>query len=212
MKLYMSPRAPNPKRVCMFIDEKGIEPIEWLAVDLNAGAHRHQDFLHLNPLARVPVLTLDDGRCISESRAICSWLEGYCPDPNLMGEGYEERAFIEMYDRYVEWYVLLPTAQWVRHGHPGLAALENPQFPAFAENQAKKREAGLEWLEKRLESHPWVAGERFSIADITAFCAVEFARVMKFKPSEAGYHHIQRWRDSVAARPCATAGDQMPAR
>lgn len=211
MKLYMSPRAPNPKRVCMFIAEKGLDSIQSIAVDLNAGAHREQDFLSRNPLSRVPVLELDDGRFISESRAICTWLEGVYPQPNLMGEGAEERAFIEMYDRYVEWYILLPTAQWVRHAHPGLVALENPQFPDFAQNQAAKRDLGLAWLEQQLGKYPWVAGERFTIADITAFCAIEFSRVMKFKPGDAGYVNIQRWRDELAARPSAVAGDQTPA-
>jgi len=210
MKLYMSPRAPNPKRVCMFIAEKGLDSIQSIAVDLNAGAHREQDFLSRNPLARVPVLELDDGRFISESRAICTWLEGVYPQPNLMGEGSDERAFIEMYDRYVEWYILLPTAQWVRHAHPGLVALENPQFPDFAQNQAAKRDLGLAWLEQQLGKYPWVAGERFTIADITAFCAIEFSRVMKFKPGDAGYVSIQRWRDELAARPSAVAGDQVP--
>lgn len=127
-----------------------------------------------------------------------------------MGEGSDERAFIEMYDRYVEWYILLPTAQWVRHAHPGLVALENPQFPDFAQNQAAKRELGLAWLEQQLGKYPWVAGERFTIADITAFCAIEFSRVMKFKPGDAGYLNIQRWRDELAARPSAVAGDQVP--
>ena len=211
MKLYMSPRAPNPKRVCMFIAEKGLDSIQSIAVDLNAGAHREQDFLSRNPLSRVPVLELDDGRFISESRAICTWLEGVYPQPNLMGEGADERAFIEMYDRYVEWYILLPTAQWVRHAHPGLVALENPQFPDFARNQAAKRDLGLAWLEQQLGKYPWVAGERFTIADITAFCAIEFSRVMKFKPGDAGYVNIQRWRDELAARPSAVAGDQTPA-
>ncbi|NDA73567.1 MAG: glutathione S-transferase family protein, partial [Betaproteobacteria bacterium] len=117
MKLYMAPRAPNPKRVCMFLAEKGIDTIEWIAVDLNAGAHRDQAFVSKNPLARVPVLELDDGRYISESRAICSWIEAHHPEPSLMGETGEARAFIEMYDRYVEWYLLLPTAQWIRHAH-----------------------------------------------------------------------------------------------
>ena len=210
MKLYMSPRAPNPKRVCMFIAEKGLDSIQSIAVDLNAGAHREQDFLSRNPLARVPVLELDDGRFISESRAICTWLEGAYPQPNLMGEGSEERAFIEMYDRYVEWYILLPTAQWVRHAHPGLVALENPQFPDFAQNQAAKRDLGLAWLEHQLGKYPWVAGERFTIADITAFCAIEFSRVMKFKPGDDGYLNIQRWRDELAAKPSAVAGDQVP--
>jgi glutathione S-transferase len=115
-----------------------------------------------------------------------------------------------MYDRYVEWYILLPTAQWVRHAHPGLLALENPQFPDFAQNQAAKRDLGLAWLEQQLGKYPWVAGERFTIADITAFCAIEFSRVMKFKPGDAGYLNIQRWRDEVAARPSAVAGDQVP--
>jgi glutathione S-transferase len=195
----------------MFIAEKGLDSIQSIAVDLNAGAHREQDFLSRNPLARVPVLELDDGRFISESRAICTWLEGVYPQPNLMGEGADERAFIEMYDRYVEWYILLPTAQWVRHAHPGLVALENPQFPDFAQNQAAKRDLGLAWLEQQLGKYPWVAGERFTIADITAFCAIEFSRVMKFKPGDAGYVNIQRWRDELAARPSAVAGDQTPA-
>jgi len=128
-----------------------------------------------------------------------------------MREGSEERAFIEMYDRYVEWCILLPTAQWVRHAHPGLVALENPQFPDFAQNQAAKRDLGLAWLEQQLGKYPWVAGERFTIADITAFCAIEFSRVMKFKPGDAGYLNIQRWRDELAARPSAVAGDQTPA-
>ncbi|NCX21816.1 MAG: glutathione S-transferase family protein [Betaproteobacteria bacterium] len=210
MKLYMAQRAPNPKRVCMFLAEKGIDTIEWIAVDLNAGAHRDQAFVSKNPLARVPVLELDDGRYISESRAICSWIEAHNPEPSLMGETGEARAFIEMYDRYVEWYLLLPTAQWIRHAHPGLVALENPQFPDFAENQAKKRETGLAWLEERLSQNPWVAGSDFTIADITAFCAIEFSRVMKFKPAEAGYAQIQHWRDRVAARPSASAGDHLP--
>jgi glutathione S-transferase len=195
----------------MFIAEKGLDSIQSIAVDLNAGAHREQDFLSRNPLSRVPVLELDDGRFISESRAICTWLEGVYPQPNLMGEGADERAFIEMYDRYVEWYILLPTAQWVRHAHPGLVALENPQFPDFAQNQAAKRDLGLAWLEQQLGKYPWVAGERFTIADITAFCAIEFSRVMKFKPGDAGYVNIQRWRDELAARPSAVAGDQTPA-
>ena len=209
MKLYMAPRAPNPKRVCMFLAEKGIESIQWIGVDLNAGAHLDENFLSRNPLARVPVLELDDGRCISESRAICSWLEAKFPEPNLMGNDAEERAFVEMYDRYVEWYVLLPTAQWVRHAHPGLAMLENPQFPDFAQSQAHKRESGLHWLEQQLAGHAFVAGARFSIADITAYCAIEFSRLMKFKPGEAGFANIQRWRDQVAARPSSTAGDQL---
>ena len=209
MKLYITPRAPNPKRVCMFIAEKQIAGVVLEAVDLNAQEHQSAQFLRRNPLARVPVLELDDGRCLSESRAICTWLEAHTPEPNLMGRDGEERAFIEMLDRQVEWYVLLPTAQWIRHTHPGLAFLETPQFPAYGERQEAARHPGLAWLEQRLGEAPWVAGERFSIADITAFCAIEFARVMKFKPGEAGYPYIQRWRDTLAQRPSSSAGDRV---
>ena len=209
MKLYITPRAPNPKRVCMFLAEKQIGDVALVAVDLNAQEHLTPDFLRRNPLARVPVLELDDGRFLSESRAICTWLESRFPEPNLMGRDGEERAFLEMIDRLAEWHILLPTGQWIRHMHPGLAGLEKPQFPAYGERQEAARGPGLAWLEQRLGEGPWVAGERFSIADITAFCAIEFARLMKFKPGEAGYPNIQRWRDQLAQRPSASAGDRV---
>ena len=209
MKLYITPRAPNPKRVCMFIAEKQIASIALVAVDINAHEHLSPGFLERNPLARVPVLALDDGRYLSESRAICTWLEAHYPEPNLMGRDGEERAFLEMLDRQVEWHILLPTGQWIRHVHPGLASLERPQFPDYGKRQEAARAPGLAWLEQRLGEGTWVAGERFSIADITAFCAIEFARLMKFKPGEAGYPNMQRWRDAMAQRPGATAGDTV---
>ena len=208
MKLYTAPRAPNPKRVLMFLAEKGVTDIECIPVDLNGQAHKTDAFVAKSPLSRIPALTLDDGRHLSESRAICTYLEGLYPEPNLMGVDATERAFIEMHDRLVEWYLMLPTAQWVRHSHPGLAALEQPQFPEFGASQSEKRQAGLKWLEQQLTEHPFVAGDRFTIADITAFCTIEFSRLMKFKPGDAGYTAIQAWRDRIAQRPSATAGDQ----
>jgi glutathione S-transferase len=207
MKLYTAPRAPNPKRVRMFMAEKGITDIELINVDLNAQAHKAADYAAKSPLSRVPALALDDGRHLSESRAICTYLEGLYPEPNLMGNDASERAFIEMADRLVEWYIMLPTAQWTRHSHPGLAVLENPQFPEFGASQGDKRQTGLSWLEQRLSTHAWVAADRFTVADITAFCTIEFSRLMKFKPAEAGYPAIQAWRDRVAERDSAKAGD-----
>ena len=135
MRLFTSPRAPNPRRVLMFLHEKGITGIDFVPVDLNAGEHKAAAYRAKVPVARVPALELADGRVLSETRAICSYLEGLHPAPNLMGEGFEERAFIEMHDRRVEWYWLLPIANCVRHTHPGLAALEQPQFP----NSASRR-------------------------------------------------------------------------
>ena len=207
MKLYVSPRAPNPKRVRMFMAEKDMTDITLVSVDLNAHQHSEPSYVAKSPLSRVPVLELDDGTCISESRAICTYLESLVPDNNLMGVDGLERAQIEMADRLVEWYVLLPTMQWIRHVHPGLAPLEKPQFPAFGESQAEKRGPGLDWLESTLGKQAFVAGKRFTIADITAFCTIEFSRLMKFKPAEAGYPHIQAWRDRVGQRASASAGD-----
>ncbi|HRQ66765.1 MAG TPA: glutathione S-transferase N-terminal domain-containing protein, partial [Xanthomonadaceae bacterium] len=107
MKLYIAPRAPNPRRVQMFMHEKGMPAIEQIAVDINAGEHRGEAFHAINPVSRLPTLELDDRRFLSETRAICTYLEGLYPEPNLMGDGFEERAFIEMHDRRVEWYWLL---------------------------------------------------------------------------------------------------------
>ncbi len=203
MKLYMAPRAPNPRRVQMFIAEKGIAGIEEIPVDLNAQAHKTPEFLAKSPLARVPVLELDDGRHLGETRAICTYLEGIAPTPNLMGEDVSARAFIEMTDRRVELYVMWPLASWVRHTHPGLAPLENPQFPDYGAAQKEVFIRNLGWLEEVLGRQAYVAGEQFTIADITAFCGIEFAKVLKFRPGEAGFARVQAWRDRVAERPSA---------
>jgi glutathione S-transferase len=203
MKLYISPRAPNPRRVQMFIAEKSITGITEITVDLNAQEHKSPAFLAKSPLARIPVLELEDGRHLGETRAICTYLEGLAPTPNLMGEDATERAFIEMTDRRVEFYILGPLANWIRHTHPGLAPLENPQFADFGTSQYEKFIANLAWLEKMLASQDYIFGGRFTIADITAFSGIEFARLMKFRPLEAGFPHIQSWRDRIATRPSA---------
>jgi glutathione S-transferase len=205
MKLYVSQRAPNPRRVQMFIAEKGIAGIEQVLVDINAQEHRSPAFLDRNPLARIPVLELDDGRFLSETRAICTYLEGVHPEPNLMGVTFEERAFIEMADRRIEWYLMLPLAQAIRHQHPGLAVLEQPQFLDFGVSQQTKGMETAAWLDRTLQTQPWVAGERFTIADITAFCTLEFAKLLKLKPAAVGLHALQEWRDRVAARASAQA-------
>ena len=187
----------------MFVAEKGISGITRELVDLNAGEHRSAAFTARNPLARVPVLELDDGRFLSESRAICTYLEGLYPEPNLMGTTAEERAFIEMADRQVEFHLLATIANLIRHTHPGLLALENPQFPDFGTAQGKKMLEYAALFDARLASRPWMAGDRFTIADITAFCGIEFARLVKFKPGDAGLTHLAAWRDRVAERPSA---------
>jgi glutathione S-transferase len=203
MKLYVSQRAPNPRRVQMFIAEKNIQGITEIMLDLNAHEHKTPEFLAKSPLGRIPVLELDDGRALGETRAICTYLEGIAPTPNLMGEDATERAFIEMADRRAEHYVVGPLANWIRHTHPGLAPLENPQFADYGASQADKFRANLGWLEAMLATQDYLAGLRFTIADITCFCGMEFARLMKFRPGEAGFPNVQAWRDRVAERPSA---------
>lgn len=205
MKLYVSPRAPNPRRVLMFLVEKNINGLELVNIDLNAQEHKTSGYRAKSPLARVPALEFDDGRVLTETRAICTWMEGRYPQPNLMGQNAEERAFIEMADRRVEWYFMLPMANAIRHTHAGLAPLEQPQFPDFGHSQVAKARETAVWLDAELQRQPWVAGQRFTIADITAFCSIEFARLMRFKPAEEGLHALQAWRDRVATRPSALA-------
>ena len=138
MKLYISPRAPSPRRVTMFIAEKGITGIEQVVVEIGRNQHRSADYLAKSPLAKVPVLELDDGRVLGETRAICTYLEGLFPEPNLMGMTFDERAFIEMADRRVELYLMGAIANCIRHTHPGLAPLEQPQFADFGHAQGEK--------------------------------------------------------------------------
>jgi len=204
MKLFVAPRAPNPRRVLIFLAEKGIDSIELVNLDLNAGEHRGDAFRAKSPLARVPVLELDDGRALGETRAICTYFEGLQPEPNLMGKDFEERAFIEMADRRCELYLGAYFANAIRHTHPGLATLEQPQFADFGRSQGEKARDVARWLDSVLAAQPYVAGARFTIADITAFCLLEFARgLLKFKPGEQGLAQLQAWRDRIAERPSA---------
>lgn len=208
MKLYVSSYAPNPRRVAMFIAEKGIEGIEVNVVDLSANEHKSDGFRAKNPMARTPALELDDGRVLAESRAICTYLEGLYPEPNLMGVDAEERAFIEMADRRAEMHLLLGIANAVRHTHPALAALEQPQFPDFGASQGQKMREVAAWMDSVLATQPYMAGERFTVADITAFCALEFGKgLMKYRPGAEGLVHLQAWRDLIGDRPSAAASN-----
>lgn len=204
LKLYTARMAPNPRRVTLFVAEKGladgiaVEVLD-IATDTKTPEHRAR-----HPLGLLPVLELPDGTMLSESRAICSWLEAWRPEPNLMGHTPEERAFIEMFDRRVEFALLAPIAAWVRHGHPGLAVLEPEQIEPWAQLNARKAAEAAAWLDGDLAHRAYIAGNRFTIADITAFCALEFGRLVRFKPWET-HPHIARWREAILARPSAQA-------
>lgn len=199
MKLYVAPYAPNPRRVTMFIAEKAITDIEVVTLNLQAGEHRTEEFRKKSPLAQIPTLELDDGRCLTESRAICQYLEALHPEPNLMGRDAFERAFIEMWDRRMELMFSMPLMMWVRHGNPVLAMLERNQSPDVAAlNQAQAMRMA-KWLNDELASRSWIAGDRFTIADITAACGMDFAKMMKWRPGEE-LPNLQRWRDRFAER------------
>jgi glutathione S-transferase len=206
MKLHVAPRAPNPRRVTMFMAEKGIRDIECVNVDLNRGEHRSGAFMAMSPFAKVPALQLDDGRVLSESRAICVYLEGLHPTPNLMGVDSTERAFIEMADRQVELYFFGSVAACIRHTHPGLAVLEGQQFGDYGQAQGQRVLEVARWFDTHLATHAFVAMDRFTIADITMLCALDFARgLMKFRPAEQGLQHLHAYRERIAARPSAAA-------
>jgi glutathione S-transferase len=204
MKLYDSKRAPNPRRVRWFLAEKGAEDIEIVQVDVFKGEHKTPEYLARVGLANVPALELDDGTTITESVAICRYLESVYPEPNMFGRDAREIAVIEMWARRTELLVANPLMMAVRHTHPALAALDT-QVPAIAEANAASATRALKLLDRRLGESPFIAAERVTIADILAFTAMDFARMIKFAPP-AELTNVARWADEMRARPAASAG------
>jgi glutathione S-transferase len=209
MKLFDSLRAPNPRRVRWVMAEKGIADIEVVQVDILAGDHRTPDYIARAGLANVPALELDDGTTITESLAICRYLESVYPEPNLFGRDPREGAEIEMWTRRAEMMVATPLMLSVRHGHPALAAIET-QVPEVAATNRASAERALTFFDKRLGERAFIAGDRVTIADIVAFTGIDFARMVKFQP-DASLAHVTRWAAAMKARPAATAGMAAPA-
>jgi glutathione S-transferase len=199
MKLYVAPYAPNPRRVTMFLAEKGITDVETVSLDLTAGDHRTPDFKKKSPLAQLPVLELDDGRCLTESRAIQVYLEALYPEPNLMGRDPEERAFIEMWDRRMELLLSLPMMLWVRHGSPLLSKVETNQNADIAQINEAQAMRMAKWLDREMATRDWIAGERFTVADITAACGMDFAKMMRWRPGD-DLPNLKAWRARFAER------------
>ena len=208
MKLYDTPLAPNPRRVRWFMAEKAIEDIEVVTLSLMQGEHKTPEYLRKAGLSNVPMLELDDGTCITESVAICRYLESRYPEPNLFGHTPQETAVIEMWMRRGELMVSLPFMNMVRHSHPAMAALET-QSPEMAERGRTGGLGGLKVLDRRLAETEWLAGERITIADIVAFSGLDFGRMVKFQAPEE-LTHVTRWVAAMRERPAAKAG--MPQR
>ncbi|MGD0421311.1 MAG: glutathione S-transferase [Xanthobacteraceae bacterium] len=203
MKLYDGGRAPNPRRVRIFLAEKGLEvPIE--PMDIGTLQHRNSAFAAINPLQRLPALVLDDGTVITESIAICRYFEALHPEPPLFGRGALDIALVEMWNRRAELHLFLPVATVLQHLHPGMKQLVDPQVPAWGEANKPLVFDFLQLLDGELKSRPYIAGERFTVADITALVAVDFMKVSKLAmPDELT--EVRRWRETVSARPSAKA-------
>ena len=201
MKLYFAKMAPNPDRVRFFAQEKGVwDKLETIELNIIQQEHKTDAFRAISPLTQLPTLVLKDNTPITESRAICTYLEGLYPEPNLMGVDAKEKAVIEMWDRRIELSYLMPLAHWFRNSHPAMAELESPQSAEWAEISSARARKMAVFIDTRLATSPYLAGPRFSIADITLHVALGFGKIVKFKPWE-DLPNLAAWRARMAERP-----------
>ncbi|SDN52344.1 glutathione S-transferase [Lutimaribacter pacificus] len=207
MIFYDCPTAPSPRRARMFIAEKGLD-IETRAVSIADGEQLAPAFLKVNPRATVPVLITDEGTALTENVAIATYLEAMHPDPPLMGRTPDEKARVAMWNAIAEAQGGMAVAEAFRNAHPAMKGralpgpLDLPQIPDLAERGRRRVAAYFDLLETRLSESPWMAGDAFSLADITAFVFTDFARVVKMRPPE-DHAATQAWLDRMRARPAA---------
>ena len=202
MKIYDSNTAPNPRRVRIFLAEKGIQ-VPYEQVDIGNAVNRQPEFRKKNPMGTLPVLELDDGACIAETVAICRYFEELHPNPPLMGVDAKDKAIVEMWQRRMELELLLPIADAFRQRHEFFKG-RILQVPEYAEAQKKNAERTLAWLDQDLGDRPFIAGDRYTIADITALCAIDFGRISKIKLAPE-QKNLARWHEAVSSRPSAKA-------
>lgn len=202
MKIYETKTAPNPRRVRIFLAEKGIE-MTYVQVDIEKGENLQPQMREKNPLGKVPFLELDDGTCIAETDAICTYFEAIQPEPPLMGTTPLHKAQVAMWQRYVEFGLMLQVGMCFQHTTGYFKDRMTP-VPEYGVEAGKNATKFLKLLERRLAETPFIAGETFSIADITALCALDFARVVKIKPNEEQVN-IKRWYTEMNQRPSVRA-------
>ena len=201
MKLYDGGRAPNPRRVTVFLAEKGIE-VEKVPVDMGQLGHKSEEVTKLNPLQRLPVLVLDDGTAISETVAICRYFEELHPEPPLMGTDAKDKAIVEMWNRRMELIFLSAVANAFRHTHPAMKEWEVPQLPEWGEINRPKALKFLEMLDKELADREFIAGDRYTIADITGMIGMDFMKPARIERPEH-LTNVMRWYQAVSSRPSA---------
>jgi len=203
MLLYTDLRAPNPRRVRIFLAEKGVA-YDTIEVSIAEKAHQTVEFRKKNPIALLPVLELADGRVLRESMAICRFVEELHPEPNLFGADPWERAQVEQWNRHAELELLYPIAQVFRNTHKFWIG-RIKQSPEFAEIMREHIDTRFEWLDGELANREYIAGARFSVADITALCAIDFARVSAIRIDAAKYANLAAWHQRVSDRPSTKA-------
>ena len=203
MKLYDAATAPNPRRVRIFIAEKGLDvPCE--QVDIMKAVNRGEEFRrNVNPMGTLPVLELDDGTCIAETGAICRYFEEVQPDPPLLGVDAKDKAVVEMWNRRMELELFQPATLAFQQQHEFFKG-RVPQVPEYAAVSKAKAEKTLAWLDGVLADREHIAGARFTVADIVALCAVDFGRVSKIK-LQPDQKNLARWHEQVSVRPSAKA-------
>ncbi|HZL30652.1 MAG TPA: glutathione S-transferase [Pseudolabrys sp.] len=201
MKLYDSKLAPNPRRARIFLAEKGITvPTE--NIEIGSKRHKTAEYTAINPLQRMPALVLDDGTIITESIAICRYFEMVQPEPPLFGVGAKDVALVEMWNRRAELNLMFGVAQVFRHTHPAMKELEVPQVPAWAEANRPRVMEFVDMLDGELAKREFIAGDRYTVADITALVAVDFMKPARLTiPDSAA--NVKRWHAAVSARPSA---------
>lgn len=203
MKLYDAGRAPNPRRVRIFLAEKGIS-VPLVPVDLARFEHKTPEYRAINPLQRSPALVLDDGTVITESVAICRYFEETHPTPPLFGVGPVERALVEMWQRRIEFGLLNQVGFVFRHTHPGMAEFEVPQVATWGEVNRPRVLEFLDLLDEHLASREFICGDTYTIADITGLVGIDFMKPAKIA-MPAHCAALARWHAAVSSRPSASA-------
>lgn len=207
--LYDCATAPNPRRARIFLAEKGVAH-ETVQIDLRAGEQMSAAYRRINPHCTVPALRVDDDLVLTDNAAIAAYLEAQYPQPPLMGIHPRDKAEIASLTWRMEFDGLMPVAEALRNGSPAMVdrALPGPvnysQIEALAERGRARAQRFFEDLNAHLAGRSFVAAEQFSLADITAVVAVDFARVIKLKPDDR-YPHLLRWRAAMAERPSMKA-------
>lgn len=200
MKIYETQSAPNPRRVRVFLAEKGID-IEYVQLDIVKGENISAEIRAKYSPGKVPFLELDDGTCIGETVAICRYFEELHPSPPLMGRSALEKAHIEMWQRQVEFNLLMNVGLCFQHSTGYFKDRMTP-VPEFGREAGKNAGKYLLVLEKRLAKSEYLCGADFSIVDITALCAIDFARVVKIRLDEQ-HPNLRRWYAQINQRPSA---------